>query len=91
MPGVDTHIARVVRIRSRGRGEVVDDSGHIGERSRLATGYCEYLGDESERSPVKRADEAREREDFRKLASLLRSNRTTSESWGLRGLIFCAG
>ena len=56
----------VDRIRSRGRGEVVDDSGHIGERSRLATGYCEYLGDESERSPVKRADEAREREDFRK-------------------------
>ena len=34
----------------------------IGERSRLATGYCEYLGDESEGSPVKRADESRESE-----------------------------
>ena len=29
----------------------------IGERSRLATGWDEYLGDESERSPLKRADE----------------------------------
>ena len=64
MRSVDTQpfFGGVVRIRSRERGEVVDDSGHIGERSRLATGYCEYLGDGGEGGPVKRADELRESE-----------------------------